>query len=380
MKIGTIKKKMFLSQHRQGSMLQNQNHAIDLMKYICAVFVILLHASTILSFSPAFRFIIVNVFGRVAVPFFFLTGAYFLAKNMQKKDHFYLKIYLYSLCKSYIFWSIAYLPLGIIWIQDNLQLAWYLYPFALLIAVLYVGMYYPLWYLPAFMTAVLIVYWWTKYFRLQWLFLISCILLCFGALETYYGVLPNGPLLDFFNFYIKYFITTRNFLFFALFYVTCGFVLSQSKIFLHKRIAMMGSILFFVCMVIEAYFLISTETLNFNILLFAAPFTICIFSYLLQCDLKLHMRFHNLRLYSQYYYYVHGFVLFFVSCSIQMHHGHGYATWYYLLFILLLTHYVSVLCHEIYNRRAIYMYHIHKMKRDLIEVPIAHILHLIKGF
>lgn len=365
MKTGTIKNQIYGSQH-------NQHHAIDFMKYICAVFVILLHSSTILTFSPVFRFLIVNVFGRVAVPFFFVSGAYFLAKNIQQKERCYVKTYLFYLCKSYVFWSVAYLPLGIIWIQDNLQLAWYSYPVALLIAILYVGMYYPLWYLPAFMMAVLIVYWWTKYFRLQWLFMLSCILLCFGALETYYGVLPNGPLLDFFNFYIKYFITTRNFLFFALFYVTCGFALAQTKTFLNKRMAMAGSILFFICMGIEAYFLVSSETLNFNILLFAAPFTICIFSYLLQCDVVLPIRYRNLRRYSQYYYYVHGFVLFFVSCSIQMYHVHYEVTWYYLLLILSVTHYGSVLCHEVYCKKALVWYYLIKIKRNLIEVFVAH--------
>lgn len=320
---------------------KRNNHAIDIMKYVCAILVILVHASTILSFPPVFRYIIVNVLSRIAVPFFFLSSAYFLAKNLQTRGMPYFKNYIWSFCKNYIFWSILYMPIGILWLQDNMMLEWYLYPFALLIAVFYIGMYYPLWYLPAFISAIFVVYIWQKHFRLQWLLLLSFVLLCFGALETYYGVLPDGPLLTIFKMYIKHFITTRNFLFFALFYVTCGFIIARHNIMLKMQVARVLSIIFFLCLLIEAYFLTQTEALDFNILLFAAPFTFCIFSYLHKVSVHMNINFKNLRILSEHYYYLHGFVLVFVSYLLNS--IHYFSLGQCLVIILILTHYASVL-------------------------------------
>ena len=51
---------------------------IDIMRIIASLLVIAIHTDPLTSFNPQLNFLITRVFGRLAVPFFFMTTAYFL--------------------------------------------------------------------------------------------------------------------------------------------------------------------------------------------------------------------------------------------------------------------------------------------------------------
>ena len=51
---------------------------IDKMRFAAALLVIAIHTSPLDSFSETGNFILTRIFGRVAVPFFFMTSGFFV--------------------------------------------------------------------------------------------------------------------------------------------------------------------------------------------------------------------------------------------------------------------------------------------------------------
>lgn len=94
-----------------------QYNAIDLAKFICAVFVVAIHVppfgssegTTILGYL---NFFIQDYLARIAVPFFFITSGYFLFKKTDRNnfDIKPAKQYVLKLIKLYLIWSVIYFP------------------------------------------------------------------------------------------------------------------------------------------------------------------------------------------------------------------------------------------------------------------------------
>ncbi len=165
---------------------------IDLIKYICAVLVVAVHVNPLKDISQAANFVVINIFGRLAVPFFFVCAGFFISQNLNK-NRAYLKQYLIPLIKTYLIWSLIYLPFGIVWVYENVDLPTWLYPAALVYGFVNVGTFYHLWYVPALIFSVLVVFFYTKRFRLRSLFVWSLLLYIIGSDETYNAFL-NEPL------------------------------------------------------------------------------------------------------------------------------------------------------------------------------------------
>ncbi len=109
----------------------------------------------------------------------------------------------------YLVWSAVYLPssfsLAAPYIEQGLHvlkgmgipgviqilLLFLLIPLVILIALLYSGVYYHLWYFPALLLSMLVLQYWKKKHTLKVLLAVSFVLLLFGATETYYGFCGN---------------------------------------------------------------------------------------------------------------------------------------------------------------------------------------------
>ena len=76
---------------------------IDFMKYIAAIMVICIHCNQLFP-QEYLNFFIKNIICRTAVPFFFISSAYFVRKGKQSNAN-YVGIYLKRLMKSYCLWS-----------------------------------------------------------------------------------------------------------------------------------------------------------------------------------------------------------------------------------------------------------------------------------
>lgn len=279
--------------------------ALDRMKYAGAIMVILIHCDTLIPQSEI-NFFIKNIICRIAVPFFFVSSAFFIRKGMQTRPK-YLKEYFLRLIKSYAIWSMIFLPMGLDWIHQNQEVPTELLPAALFVGFLHIGTYYHLWYIPAFILSVFFIVNLLKRFSYQNIFVLSLVLYLFGSLETYYGFLPSGWFKDFFDLFIKLSFTTRNGLFFGMIFTLIGFFIYDYR----KKLSRMEKhsasflLLFGSLFVLEGLFLYHISRLDMNFLLLLVPLSFFLFLWLLSKDLTETPYLKKLRGLSHYYYFIH---------------------------------------------------------------------------
>lgn len=278
---------------------------IDLMKYVAAIMVICIHCNQLFPYEYL-DFFIKNIICRIAVPFFFISSAYFVRRQSVKNTN-YTSIYLKKLIKSYCLWSIVFIPIGLDWLHQNLSVAGYLLPFALVYGFVHIGTYYHLWYIPAMILAIFLVNKLLKRFSYKTLFLVAITLFMFGSVESYYGLLNNGWFKDFFDLLIKVIFTTRSGIFYAMVFTLIGFFLYdyQDRMISSFRNINILTIVFFILLIIEGNFLYSIDRLDMNFLLMLIPFSFFFFRWIMLFPYTLHFETKKIRELSKYYYFVH---------------------------------------------------------------------------
>ena len=218
---------------------------LNILKYILSILVIILHLRPFLHYSNELDLAFNNIVSRICVPMFFIITGYFVAKKEKEKSH-YIDTYIKRTIPLYLTWSLIYLPVILMTAIQYLPtineylvkinvpilllilLVIVLLPILLIITLCYSGVYYHLWYFPAVMLSLFVLKKWKEKYKLNYLFIISFFLLLFGATETYYGVLPLS-IKELVTYYYNIFFTTRNFLFFGLFYVVLGYKMGSKE-------------------------------------------------------------------------------------------------------------------------------------------------------
>ena len=339
-----------IDKNHQNKKLNYNN--IDILKYICDILIIALHLRPFQNFSNELDLAFNNIITRICVPMFFLITGYFVAKK--EKDHEnYIKEYIKKTIPLYLTWSALYLPVLLGTVLQNVELInsylvnvnipFYflipiivlLIPIALVIALVYTGVYYHLWYFPALILSLVVLAKWKKKWNVKYLLVISFVLLLFGATETYYGVLPVS-IKQLLSLYYHFFFTTRNFLFFGLFYVVLGYQMGKKKD-LYSKYCFEKLVICIFLLVFEAILLHDTNRLNSNILLSCVPLTYYLFISVVYFSKKqdYHFPFRNL---SKYYYLVHPMIIFIVASLFPTISNHPYIN---ILMVLIITHLVS---------------------------------------
>ena len=102
---------------------ENYN-AIDLTKFIMAIFVVAIHTNPLYKFDNDIITTLYECTVRCAVPFFFIASGFFVSLKMNKIDAKQDKILvirkqLVRILKMYIVWSVIYLPLAIYGFAKN---------------------------------------------------------------------------------------------------------------------------------------------------------------------------------------------------------------------------------------------------------------------
>lgn len=347
---------IFIQKNIDKNYNENKVHYqnLDILKYISAILIMILHLRPFINFSDQLDLAFNNIITRICVPIFFIITGYFVAKK-EKNNENYIKDYIKKTTPLYLVWSLLYVPiiLGTIIqylpiINEYLSkinislplfiiLSMLLLPFAILIALCYTGTYYHLWYFPAIIFSLLILKKWNNKFDIKYLLVISFILLLFGATETYYGVLPLS-IKELLSYYYNIFFTTRNFLFFGLFYVVLGYFIG-TKEKAYSKYCFAKLIISFFLLVFEAILLHDINRLNSNILLSCVPLTYYLFISVIYItnNIKLKFQFGNL---SKYYYLIHPMIIFIISLLIK---GISNYPYFNILIVLLITHIISVL-------------------------------------
>ena len=321
-----IRMETHMAFHAQTKQLQYQN--LDLFRFLSSIIIIVLHARPFFTVSYEIDMAINNIIGRICVPFFFFISGYFAAKQEQKKPD-YIRSYIRSMIPVYLLWSAVYLPwslslaapyiqqvsgllctIGLPTAIQNLLLL-LLVPLAVIVALLYSGVYYHLWYFPALLLSMLVLRWWKRKYSLRVLLTVSFVLLLFGATETYYGFCGQF-FQSLLHYYYAVFFTTRNFLFFALFYVTLGYWMGKQEQ-PASSLCFLKLLLSIAALVGEGLLLQTTQRLDSNILLACVPLVYYLFSCLLYTNIHVpQLSEIPFRAISKYYYLVHPLMILFV--------------------------------------------------------------------
>lgn len=205
--------------------------SISFFQYLFAIAVILVHSGRLTSYEPL-HFGLKSMLGRLAVPFFIVCASFFLKHSLGNSKK--MKAYLVKIVKNYLFWSFVYLPYAWLFFS-SLHLPVYLFPAGILIALVYLGMCYQLWYIPAFLLGLFLVNQLVKRLGMVWTGLITFLLYCWGLIETYSAYLDTTSLLKGYQLYSNLFFTARNGLFTRPFLFI--WVIICMTIFMHKLLA-----------------------------------------------------------------------------------------------------------------------------------------------
>ena len=195
--------------------------SISFFQYLFAIAVILVHSDRLTSYEPL-HFGLKSMLGRLAVPFFIVCASFFLKQSLGNSQK--MKAYLVKIVKTYLFWSFVYLPYAWLFFS-SLHLPVYLFPAGILIALVYLGMCYQLWYIPAFLLGLFLVNQLVKHLGMVWTGLITFLLYCWGLIETYSAYLDTTSLLKGYQLYSNLFFTARNGLFYTPIFIYMGYYL-----------------------------------------------------------------------------------------------------------------------------------------------------------
>lgn len=195
--------------------------SISFFQYLFAIAVILVHSGRLTSYEPL-HFGLKSMLGRLAVPFFIVCASFFLKQSLGNSKK--MKTYLVKIVKTYLFWSFVYLPYAWLFFS-SLHLPVYLFPAGVFVALIYLGMCYQLWYIPAFLLGLFLVNQLVKHLGMVWTGLITFLLYCWGLIETYSAYLDTTSLLKGYQLYSNLFFTARNGLFYTPIFIYMGYYL-----------------------------------------------------------------------------------------------------------------------------------------------------------
>ena len=205
------------------------NPFVGIYKFILALLVVAIHVEP---FSGDLAFYLNNCLARIAVPSFFILSAYFLFDKL-KQNNWNAKIFWKNeqhLAKYYGIWLLLHSPIVLsrLWeaATDIPNYIWLVFQ-----AVTLKGVYGALWFLPATMMAVALVYWIGKKWGPYPCLIVSFPLFFFAALETeYYTLIKDFAWMETINqSLLAVFGWLANGLTFGFFFCSIGFYIAYTK-------------------------------------------------------------------------------------------------------------------------------------------------------
>ncbi len=231
---------------------------LDVLKIILAIIVILRHCGQ--SFTGAdphlFYYIVTNTISPIAVPAFFIISGFLLfRKDINKKV---IVTQIKRLMVLYLVWSIIYMPFQFIKIYSEVGPSIIKIILKYLQMAIFDGTYYHLWFLPALMISICIVFFLNKYVHSTKISLVIVAILYITGLltDTYTFLFPQLQIVT--RFYRAIFLTTRNGIFFGAIFVYIGKCVADNEENIKKfaeKYFILGFVVSVVFMFVESYFL-----------------------------------------------------------------------------------------------------------------------------
>lgn len=221
---------------------------LDVCRIIAAILVVAIHTSPLTSVSGDADFFLTGILARTAVPFFFMiTGQFVLTQDFQKVWKYVQKVaVLYGIA---IF---IYIPIGIY--AGHYQKITVL---KLLRMLVFDGTFYHLWYFPACITGVLLVYGMRRCMGQRSMLVTAGILYILGLSgDSYFGLIEDVPVLsDIYDAGFQIFSYTRNGIFFAPVFLILGEEIGKKKFSVRLKIQGVGLAFSFLLMTAEGFLL-----------------------------------------------------------------------------------------------------------------------------
>ena len=300
------------------------------MKFIMALFVVVLHTHPFVDVNAALSFLTTDIFGRAAVPFFFAATGFLLEKQIgqQKEKREILALYIRKVLILYCIWTMVYLP---IIIYDKIIISDTPLLYDVLVMVrdfFFVGSYAQLWYLPATAVGLITVYVFRRYAGERGCTIILFILFCMGLLtQSYFGLLlkivpVDGFLWKLMKLVKMVMVTCRNGVFFGSIFLYMGMYIARCNIRVKSYIAVLGLSLSIALFAVEASCLQKTGTVreqDMYLMLLPTAFFLLLFA--LSLNVKTDTVF--LRQMSINIYFVHMIFRFVYKTFIRKNHDYG---------------------------------------------------------
>ena len=285
-------------------------NGIDLMKFLCAILVFLIHFPL---FTPPLggelsvlenyiNFGLQQYLCRLAVPFYFVCSGFFLFRKMpnQNLNIDRVKNYCFKLVRLIGMWSI----------------------------LLYVGGQEHLWYLGATIVAItflsICLY---RRVNLKWLLVIACIFYALGLLgDSYFGlvepIVSEGTLKHIHGIY-KFFVQTpRNGFYMGYIFVLMGYVFAQGKIKLKAQTSLIAFIISMMGLLAEIFLLKYNDIpADYNMYICLLPSVFFLFAFVSSIPLKNRPIFVKLRTVSVLVYFLHVLVNSIVVFGMDLLHA-----------------------------------------------------------
>lgn len=200
---------------------------LDRFRIIAALAVIAIHTSPLATFHEGADFFLTRVLARIAVPFFFMVTGHFVVAGFlpsgkaapSTKSMVRFRKFLAKTSMLYLFCIILYLPVGIYaGHYEDMSVG------TLLRMLFFDGTFYHLWYFPACIMGVALVYLLSRFLSLGAMTAVSAVLYAIGLLgDSYYGLVEKVPALEaFYGFLFQISSYTRNGLFLAPLFLVLG--------------------------------------------------------------------------------------------------------------------------------------------------------------
>lgn len=241
-----------------------QYKGIDIVKFIMALFVVILHTHPLHTVNRTADFLTADVIARTAVPFFFAATGFLLEKQINDRSanrRETIVRYVQKVLGLYCIWTVIYLPI-IIYNKFIISGETYAYSvFTMIRDFIFAGSYGQLWYLPAVAVGVIIVFVLRKYLGEGKTAVLLLVLFLMGlATQSYFGltfvmVKPDGVLWKGMKAVKKVMVTCRNGVFFGSIFIYMGTWIARCNIRMKKWIAVLGLAISMLLFCMEASYL-----------------------------------------------------------------------------------------------------------------------------
>lgn len=296
--------------------LKKQYIGLDVVKFILAILVAMRHMIQIFFTAESRGHLVIGSWlSNLAVPSFFMMSGFFLFRKVEagQKDGYVIKKYSFKIIRMYLIWSVIYWPIN--WYD------WYHGETGPAEALLkYIQSFFfsssiaQLWYLPALLTACLLIWFcYTRGMKIWQILVTSSGLLLVGYIgDNWYvnEMLPHSMYLKLME-YNKYFLTMRNGLFYGTFYVAAGLWFAKHPQRLPLWASAAGSVAFTGLMYWEVVHIHNT-----NIILSAVLAVSCLFMAASEIGGKPRQLYTRLRVMSEWIYLSHFYFFYLFSWTL----------------------------------------------------------------